>query len=875
MTFAPYRVIFTFITNMKNYKFKSLKVFASDEWLANRTREYRTVFNRAETTYISTELAFYNKLFDEEEWTCVICIKAFSHADGEKKEICSQEEKRIVHVDENIVHVHKGWGNSNSGLFWLKGEYSWEAYINGELIGSRKFYVEDADKILPEINPFFKLVSIRFFTGDYDAVNEENKRYLKKISSISTPYLYTELKFKNKLDINWNCELFFNWYNASGSLKAHIERHRKIEAGKKGEIFTFNEGWGNDIPGTWKDSNYRLEIVFMGKVIAIVPLETAEDDEEGDYGFSYESISFTSPLSATPAEPPKSLESHIQKLDELVALEDLKEKIKSHIKYLNFLKLRQEKGLNETGNIPLHSVFMGNPGTGKTTVVKMLGEIYRSMGLLSKGHVKEVDRSSLIGEFIGQTAPKVKKALDEAQGGILFIDEAYALARDADDTKDFGREVIEILAKEMSDGSKDIAIMVAGYPAEMDNFLNSNPGLKSRFNYYFHFDDYVPEELLQIAQLAAKQRSVSIAEEAEKILFDMLTETFRNRNKSFGNGRFVHSVIEEAKMNLGLRLMQRNDVRELSQEQLSLIEAEDIQKVFDSKRRKKTHIKVNEKQLTSALDELNNLIGIDNIKSEINELVKLVRFYEEEGKNVLNRFSLHSIFIGNPGTGKTTVARIISKIYKALGLLERGHTIEVDRQALVAGYLGQTALKTDELIKQAKGGVLFIDEAYSLGEGSDYGREAIEILLKRMEDERSEFAVIVAGYPEPMERFINSNPGLKSRFDKTYIFNDYTKKELLEIALSQLKKEKLQLEKSAESYLKTYIADLFQKRDKYFGNAREIRKIIERAIHNQHLRMATLPKEVRSKEVLISIAESDFKNIEEVALKRRSLGFRY
>jgi len=859
---------------MKNFKFKSLKVFASDEWLANRTREYRTVFDRMETTYISGELSFYNKLFDERDWECLITMKAYSHINGEKKELSTQDEKKKVRSDENVVYINKGWGNSNHGLFWTKGEFTWEAYIDGELIGSRKFFVEDVGRVSTENNPYFSIQSIKFYSGDYNAVNEEEKVYLKKISRNSTQYLYAELKFRNKLSSEWNCELFFNWYNASGLLKAHIERHRKVDEGKENEVFTFNEGWGNDVPGTWKDEHYRLEIVFMDTLIAVIPLETGFENEEGDIEIGNVPQAYLA-LNEAPVSPNESLEAQIAKMDELVGLEELKDEIKNHVKYLNFLKLRQEKGFSDAENISLHSVFTGNPGTGKTTVVKMLGQIYKSMGLLSKGHVKEVDRSHLIGEYIGQTAPKVKKALEEAKGGILFIDEAYSLARESDDSKDFGREVIEVLVKEMSDGNKDVAIMVAGYPREMENFLDSNPGLKSRFKHFFHFDDYLPEELHQIALLAAKERAVNITEEADNYLFDALTEAFRNRDKTFGNARFAHATIEEAKMNLGLRLMQRSDVKDLNPEQLSLIETDDIKKVFDTKRKKKTKIKVNEKLLRDALKELNNLVGINNIKDEINELVKLVRFYEEEGKDILNRFSLHSVFIGNPGTGKTTVARIIAKVYKALGLLERGHTVEVDRQGLVAGYIGQTALKTDDVIKEAKGGILFIDEAYSLGEGNDYGREAIETLLKRMEDMRGEFAVIVAGYTEPMNRFILSNPGLKSRFDKTYTFNDYSVSELVEIALELLHKENLQPDDAAKVYLKNYIATLYENRDKHFGNAREIRKVIERSIQNQHLRLAALDKAERTKESLSILKEDDMKDLDDFASKKKGMGFRY
>jgi SpoVK/Ycf46/Vps4 family AAA+-type ATPase len=859
---------------MAYYKFKSLKVFSSDEWLANRTREYRTVFDRMETSYVSAEFAFYNKLFDEREWDCLVTIKTFSHINGEKKELCSQDERKKVRTDENVVFINKGWGNANPGLFWTKGEYSWEAFVDGEYVATKKFYIEDVGPVSLETNPFFGIESIRFYTGDYNAVNNEGKIYLKKISRLTAQYLYVEFKFRNKLRYDWNCELFFNWYNASGMLKAHIERYKKIDADKQEEIFTLNEGWGNDVPGTWKDAHYRLEVVFMDHVIAVIPLETGEEEEVGEIEMNQLASAYIA-KNEVPVAPEESLDAYVSRMDELVGLEDLKQEIKNHINYLNFLKLRQERGFKESENIMLHSVFTGNPGTGKTTVVKMMGQIYKSMGLLSKGHVKEVDRSHLIGEYIGQTAPKVKKILEEAKGGILFIDEAYSLAREGDDAKDFGKEAIEVLVKEMGDGAHDIAIMVAGYPKEMDTFLESNPGLKSRFKHYFHFEDYLPEELQHIAQLAAKNRHVVLTLEAERFLFDALTEAFRNRDRSFGNARFAYSVIDEAKMNLGLRLMKRHDVRDLGEDALSRIEEEDIHKVFEAKGKKKTRIRVNEKLLRDALKELNSLVGIDNIKSEINELVKLVRFYEEEGKEVLNRFSLHSVFIGNPGTGKTTVARIIARIYKALGLLERGHTVEVDRQGLVAGFVGQTALKTDDKIKEAKGGVLFIDEAYSLGEGNDGGREAVETLLKRMEDMRGEFAVIVAGYTEPMKNFIASNPGLKSRFDRTYTFNDYSAEQLFAIALAQLEREGLQPDEEAHTYLQKYIDNMYEYRDKYFGNAREIRKLIEKTIQNQHLRLSILSKGDRTKHVLDTISIEDLKEFEMLGGKRGGLGFRY
>ena len=859
---------------MKNYKFKTLKIFASDEWLANRTREYRTVYDKSELTYVSAELAFYNKLFDESDWDANIRIKAYAHTGPEKREISNQEEKRKVRLDENVVYVNKGWGTAIPGSFWAEGEYSWEAYIDEELVGTKHFFVEDAGLVTLASNPYFDIKSIRFFTGDYNAVNNENKIYLRTIDKENTQYLYIEFIGVNKRPKPWNCEIVFNWYNAAGLLKARIERFRKVKAEAPEELIAFNEGWGNDTPGTWKDNNYRLEITFMDCVIAILHINTGDEDVEGEVDIEYVPHAHIA-SSATPAEPEESLEMQIMKLGELVGLEELKKEITDHISYLNFIKIRKERGFNDTDSINLHSVFVGNPGTGKTTVVKRLGQIYKSMGLLSKGHVKEVDRSHLIGEYIGQTAPKVKKVLEEAKGGILFIDEAYALSREGEDAKDFGKEAIEVLIKEMSDGSKDIAVMFAGYPKEMENFLKSNPGLKSRVGNYFHFEDFTPDELHAIAIKSAIDRHIVLTEDANNYLSEQLMEGFRNRDRTFGNARYAISLIEEAKMNLGLRMMKRADIKDVSKEVLSTIEKEDIELVFKQRDKKKYHITINEKLLQSAMDDLNSLVGIDNIKNEINELVKLIRFYNDIGKDVLNKFSLHTVFLGNPGTGKTTVARIMGKIFKALGLLERGHMIELDKQGLVAGYVGQTAIKTDEKIRDAKGGVLFIDEAYALSEGNDFGREAIETLLKRMEDMRGDFAVIAAGYTEPMNRFLESNPGLKSRFDRIYTFADYSTEELFKIAVNLFRTEKVRLDDEAYDYLQQYVTHMHLIRDKFFGNAREIRKMVQDIIQYQNLRLAGIDKASRTKEMLETITISDLAHLKMEDGKRKGLGFKY
>jgi SpoVK/Ycf46/Vps4 family AAA+-type ATPase len=413
----------------------------------------------------------------------------------------------------------------------------------------------------------------------------------------------------------------------------------------------------------------------------------------------------------------------------------------------------------------------------------------------------------------------------------------------------------------------------------MKGFIDANPGLKSRFSHYFNFEDYLPEEMFSIAELAASKKGVTLTPEAKSLMQEMFVEVYRTRDSAFGNARYVYSVIDEAKMNLGLRLMNHPNVSELSNEELSKVEMIDMQKVFAAQGKKKLSLEVNEKLLKEGLAELNSLTGMNSIKEEINELVKLVRFYKETGRDVLNKFSLHSIFTGNPGTGKTTVARIVAKIYKGLGLLERGHIVEVDREGLVAGFTGQTAIKTGEKIDQAMGGILFIDEAYALaGKNSNdsFGQEAIQVILKRMEDLRGQFGVIVAGYTDNMYEFVESNPGLKSRFDRTFNFADYSPDDMFHIAESILSKEKITADAEAAAHLKSYFEFIHANRDKHFGNARSVRQVVAEAIKNQNLRLAEMAPANRTPAHLATLTLSDVKEFE-IGLKRAaasSLGFK-
>jgi SpoVK/Ycf46/Vps4 family AAA+-type ATPase len=329
---------------------------------------------------------------------------------------------------------------------------------------------------------------------------------------------------------------------------------------------------------------------------------------------------------------------------------------------------------------------------------------------------------------------------------------------------------------------------------------------------------------------------------------------------------------------MGLRLMQSPNPSELSNDILSTIETVDIEKVFGIKHKSITDIPIDEELLSSSLKVLHSLIGLEKVKNEIDELVKLVRFYREIGKDVRQSFSLHTVFTGNPGTGKTTVARILAQIYKALGILERGNLVECDRQDLVGGFVGQTALKTNAVLNKAMGGVLFIDEAYALSEGgeNDFGKEAVETILKKMEDARGDFIVIVAGYTDNMKHFLESNPGLNSRFDREMQFEDYDAAQLHEIAIKMLANNAIKPTEEASNHLKAFSESMYNTRNKFFGNARSIRKVVEEAIKNQHLRLAKIPASERTSEMIFELVLDDvleFKIEINITETRKPIGF--
>ncbi|WP_256789782.1 AAA family ATPase, partial [Frankia sp. AvcI1] len=447
-----------------------------------------------------------------------------------------------------------------------------------------------------------------------------------------------------------------------------------------------------------------------------------------------------------------------------------------------------------------HLVFTGGPGTGKTTVARLIGEIYRDLGILARGHVRAPEVSQLVAGYEGQTAIAVNREADEALDGVLFIDEAYRLTERRDSP--FGQEAVNALLSRMENDRERLVVIVAGYQGEMKRFLDANPGLRGRFPEanIIHFPDYEPDELTDILLRNLADIGLTWEPDTEEALRTVVAGIHRLRDERFSNAREMRSLADDLQANWSSRVQRAAGAVDLGKRPAGddgraaawAAEQEtaapgDLAALWerpllraDIPGRYAMHLPGQAPPIDEVLAGLAELIGLGQVKAHIRELAGTMQLLAARPAGSGRRApagSHHLVFTGGPGTGKTTVARLIGEIYRAIGVLRRGHVRAPEVSQLVAGYEGQTAIAVNREADEALDGVLFIDEAYRLTERRDspFGQEAVNALLSRMENDRERLVVIVAGYQEHMRRFLDANPGLRGRFPEANIipFPDY------------------------------------------------------------------------------------------------------
>jgi SpoVK/Ycf46/Vps4 family AAA+-type ATPase len=549
---------------------------------------------------------------------------------------------------------------------------------------------------------------------------------------------------------------------------------------------------------------------------------------------------------AARAAPQITIEDAMAELDAMVGLAGVKEQVRSIAVSIEAARRRAVAGIGNDKPMR-HFVFLGPPGTGKTTVARVIGKIFYSFGLLDTPEVVEAQRSDLVGEYLGATAIKTNDLIDSALGRVLFIDEAYSLVNEGDGQSDrFGAEAVQTLLKRAEDDRENLIIILAGYEKQTEAFLATNPGMASRFATRIRFPSYSSEELLALAETQLRGKQESLAPEARPALWRMLEEASRRRIvDELGNGRFVRTLLEKAGQARDVRVMGGGgDPRA---EDLVTIGAADLEKAF-AELTSRLRGYEDTPTLESAIAELDELVGLEPVKQQVRAIAAqlgVARLRDRQGL-ASQPPARHFVFTGPSGTGKTTVARILGRIFAALGLLARPEVVEAHRADLVGEHLGSTAIKTNRLIDSALGGVLFIDEAYSLHNegysgGDAFGAEAVQTLLKRAEDDRDRLVIVLAGYPADMSRFLRSNPGLASRFATKVTFPSYSAHDLSRIAVIQAE----QAGDSFEPEALHVLDDIFGQAERAgrideLGNGRFARSLFERACACRDIRVVRL-----------------------------------
>ena len=531
-----------------------------------------------------------------------------------------------------------------------------------------------------------------------------------------------------------------------------------------------------------------------------------------------------------------SVDDIMKEFDSFVGMQSVKDAVRRIAKEIAVQKQLIEMGEAAEGLTKYNFILTGNPGTGKSTVARIFGKVFKALGVTSTDRVTEKVPKDIIGQFVNESDKKMDAAINEAMGGVLFLDEAYDLEpMDAagQSTSSEGKKAVQLLMTRMENEAGKFVVICAGYPKEMATFMNSNPGLKRRFSHTIHIEDYTADELLEIYERAAKAKkyNFSLADDAVRMkALNMFRNMIAMKDDKFGNAGEAMKKVAETKTNINNRLMSIPP-DQWTPEVLHTALAEDIPYEEPAK-----------VSIEDCLAELNALIGLGGVKDALTKLAHTINNEIESAKQENRRPEIplgHYLFLGNPGTGKTTVARLMGKILYSMGALPTPNVVEVGKSNLVGRYVGDTEAITSHVIDTAMGGILFIDEAYQLA-SDQFGRNALEVLVARLENDRGKFVCIAAGYTYEMESFISENSGFESRFPQRnrITFEDYNPDELFQIFMIYANKGGYMLDPMAENAVRGKLTMLYNNRGRSFGNGRDARNLFDEVKSNLAARLA-------------------------------------
>ncbi|WP_337872670.1 AAA family ATPase [Ignavibacterium sp.] len=717
-----------------------------------------------------------------------------------------------------------------------------------------------------------EVLSARFFDLS-DSISSGKRKYLLQFDENILTYIAIELLLKNPFHKKENRTVPGTaiWYlNHSETGRNNFQLEFKSEW----ETIEFVQSWGTELPGFWKSGEGKVEIILDEKNICsrkfligdseIINIEETEKEyTPGKLIKSETSQPEAVDLYTIHKSDSVSLENLLNELYEFIGLDNLKQSLIDFLTYLNFISERKKKGIKTEEKLELHCLFLGNPGTGKTSVARLFGKILKAMGVLENGHVIEVDRAGLVGQYIGETAIKTDKIISEAIGGILFIDEAYSLKK-ANTSSDFGQEAIDILLKRMEDFKGKFIVIAAGYPELMNEFIESNPGLKSRFTHTFYFDDYTPAQLLQIFKLFASKEEYELENSAEDFLLKQFSDFYKNRDKSFGNARLVRKIFSETKIQLSKRYQAEQD-SEKSNFHLNKIKSEDLRNALLKFGSVISSKETDSRKVNLISERINQLVGLDNFKNEMNEIIKLARYYSEEGENLTEKINSNFIFAGKNFAGQNTSAKLLSELFYELRIILRNELHNYNVRQFVGNDIHSTIEKSQKIFDRAKGAVIFIKDFDFIFEDKSLNdtcvAEFINILSQRLQTDAGKTIVVI----ETSYNFPANIPSgfsfLKTFFNKKIVFDDFTPDELLEIFNQMLRDKKLFLSSNSSEVLRKFFFHVYRNKEKYPPNTLLLKNILDIILRKHLLRIADIPKDKRNDEINKTISENDIEDL--------------
>lgn len=655
--------------------------------------------------------------------------------------------------------------------------------------------------------------SVIYFTTSLLLIEKESQRFVDLIASAKNESSVS--KSDNKILFN---------YNSEGIFKAN---YFVDQLNNPTNVFTVG------LPDKKECENWINHIRIMGMINSInvfnYPLDSLVDQiyrQQKKIDYLNTELKLKKDLFFKSVVDYKTDDEVLSELNKMVGLRSIKEALAGIIANVKIQQLRKQYGQTKESKVGLNFVFKGNPGTGKTTVAGLLGNILAHYGLIDNPEVVRYSKGQLIDGSVGGGSRGVEKMFYDSVGKVLFIDEAYQLAEE--DAKD----ALDALTNMMTDirFENKLAIILAGYPGDMARLIQGNPGLRSRFTQNIFFEDYTNEELTEIFRIKLIDENFIVGED-ELVYANSFFKNIK-RKIGFGNARVCKDLLDTVKSNQAQRVLKielptKDDVFTIISQDFPNYGKDILEKY------KAQH----ELNLTPE-EKLEKLIGIDDIRKQFKVYVKMSHYCRDNPhSSISSKFRPHMVFLGNQGTGKTTVAQLFAKILLKEGLLINNNFVEIGPADLIGQYLGSSGQKARDQFERARGGVLFIDEAYQLyrksqaNGGNQYGQEVLTELIRFMEDDRDTI-VILAGYTEETRYMIeNGNSGLSSRVTNEFIFKDYEPNVLYQILLNCLCDFEM-----SDSFKKKILQIINHeyKKNKHssWGNARTIETFSEKIFRN-------------------------------------------